>query len=126
MTGSQWFCIYRQTARKVKKNQVNLLGSCSFTENSIEWKIKQKKKVSMHFHFTTYHCKSFCWIGLWYLLISWKFARITAFPSLHVERCSDEESVKDKWDFGFSWNCCKVKVLMMLSPSVKTKYLEIF
>ena len=51
---------------------------------------------------------------------------ITASLSFHVGRCSDEENVKEKWDFGTSCNWCKMKILMMLSPFVKTKYLEIF
>ena len=60
-----------------------------------------------------------------YFLISWKFARITASLSLHVGRCLDDESVKE-WDFGASWYWCKMKIIMMLSHSVKTKCLKIF
>ena len=41
------------------------------------------------------------------------------FLSLHVGRYSDEKSVKEKWDFGTSWNWFKMKVLIMLSPSVE-------
>ena len=100
MTGSQWFFTYRQTARKVNKNSTKffigcgqahprlhtigegaqrLLKSYSFTENSIEWKIKWKKRVPMHFSFTIYHCKCSCWIRLLHLLISWKFTRSLLF-----------------------------------------------
>ena len=38
----------------------------------------------------------------------------------------DKESVKEKWDFETCWNWCKMKILMMLSPSVQIAYLEIF
>ena len=48
---------------------------------------------------------------------------MTAF--LHVVRYSDEKNVNKNWDFGTSWNWCESKI-MMLSPSVKTAYLEIF
>ena len=48
------------------------------------------------------------------------------FLSLHVWRYSDEESVKEKWDFGTGWNLCKMKILMKLVPLVKVTYLEIF
>ena len=48
------------------------------------------------------------------------------FLSLHVGRYLAMESVQEKWDFGTCWNLCKLKILMMRSPSVKTTYLEIF
>ena len=35
------------------------------------------------------------------------------FLSLHVGRYSDEKSVKEKWDFGTSWNWFKMKVLII-------------
>ena len=94
----------------------------------IVWNEQQseKKKLSVHFQFTIYHSKSSCPIRLHCLLISQKFTRVTASLSLDVGRYSDEESVKDIWDFGASWNCCEMKILMMLSPSVKTSYLKIF
>ena len=50
---------------------------------------------------------------------------ITAYASLHVGRCAGDESVK-KWDFGTSWYWSKMKILTMLSSSVKTKCLKIF
>ena len=42
------------------------------------------------------------------------------FLFLHLGRYSDEESVKEKWDFGTSWNWCEMKILMKLSSYVKT------
>ena len=42
------------------------------------------------------------------------------FLSLHVGRYLAMESVQEKWDFGTCWNLCKLKILMMRSPSVKT------
>ena len=50
---------------------------------------------------------------------------ITAYASLRVGRCAGDESVK-KWDFGTSWYWSKMKILTMLSSSVKTKCLKIF
>ena len=36
------------------------------------------------------------------------------FLSLHVWRCSDEEGIKEKLNFGTSWNWCRMEVLMMV------------
>ena len=69
----------------------------------------------MHFYFIIYHSKSSCSIRLQYLLVSWKFTRITASLSLHIGRFSNEKSVEEKWDFGTSWNWCKMKIVIMLS-----------
>ena len=81
-----------------------LLKTNSFTENSIEWKMMWKKRAFMHFKFINYDSESSRLIRLRYLLIIWKFARITAALSLHVGRCSDHENVREKWDLITSLN----------------------
>ena len=78
------------------------------------------------FLFTICHSKSSFPIRLQCLLLSWKFTRTTASLSLYFGRYSDEGTVKEMWDFRTGWSWCKTKILMMLSPSVKTTYLEIF
>ena len=127
MTGSYWFFAWRQIARRRTKIQ-RLLKSCSVTENSIEWIIKWKKDT----------IGAFLIHSLWQqvllsnqsvVFIYWSAGNLQGsmllFLSFHVGRYLGRENVKEKWDFRISWNWCKMKILMKLSPSVKTAYLEI-
>ena len=87
----------------------------------------EKKGETFHSQFITCHNKSSAPVKLQCLLISWKFTTITVslsfFPCWEI---LNEESVKDIWEFGTGWSWCKMIILLMLSPSVKTAYLEIF
>ena len=95
-------------------------------ENCIEWKMNWKEDTFNAFLIRNLSQQSSCPIRLQFLLIRWKFIRVTASVSLHFGKYSDEGSIKAKLGFETSWNSCKMKILMMLSYSVKTTYLEIF
>ena len=82
-----------------------LLKSCNVTENNIAWKIKWKEET---FHAFCIH--NFSQQVLMSNLIAvfvdqLEFARIIASLSLHVGRCSDEETVKET-----GWNRYKMKI----------------
>ena len=117
MTVSDWFLQTHRRAEKWKKYSIKffigcgqtcprlhaigwgaqrLLKSSSLAGGSIEWEMKWKERS---FHAFLIHN-----LSLQVLLSN----QIVASLSLHVGRCTDEESVKEKWDSWSSWSWCKM------------------
>ena len=114
--------------RVIRCSAQRLLKSCSIEwKNSVEWKVKWKEE--------TFHAFSIHNLSQKVLLSSHIFVFID-----QLEICKDYYfsffacMLGDlRWrkclggmGFGTSWNCCKMKILMVLSHSVKYTYLEIF